>query len=183
MGEIDERFGDLEDRLIKAERIWANLNIVGPGWAGDVDEGFTFNPQNPSTKPSLKVDCLKPTIQVTISGVTICSSLPPGYNITGVNGTFILPNVVGFPCLWAVNAGNSGFGPGVLSVFFQGGSFTVHFWQLGNYATFQATAPYLGLTNFFILCGQSADFTDYAGSFGPGALSGGFGGTATIDLS
>ena len=45
MPEIDERFGSLEDRITKAEKRFSELEISGPGWAGNPDEGFTFNPR------------------------------------------------------------------------------------------------------------------------------------------
>ncbi len=44
MGELDERFGSIEERISKAETRWGGLTISGPGWAGDSAQGFTFNP-------------------------------------------------------------------------------------------------------------------------------------------
>lgn len=45
MGELDERFDAIADRIEKAKSTWGGLTIRGLGWAGDSEQGFIFNPE------------------------------------------------------------------------------------------------------------------------------------------
>lgn len=45
MSELDDRFAELDRRISIAESRWSNLTISGPGWAGDSEHGFIFNPE------------------------------------------------------------------------------------------------------------------------------------------
>ena len=176
MGEIDERFGTLDNRLSKAESLWAGLDISGPGWAGNVDEGFTFNPE---IQPRGRTDSFLYVNQVGLSNA----------NCAFFNGFWIRLDEITAGVSYQVNLNSANFWFISLNAWQSGNTFsgfgctgtpTPHIFSGGSSLTLSGSDTWT-VKSWSVVGGQF--YYDFIGT-GPGAgiantLSN-FGGIATI---
>lgn len=66
------RLGDIEERITRAEARWKNLSIIGPGWAGDSAQGFTFNPREGGGVTTAPIGPCTP-VRIVFGGVNFCT--------------------------------------------------------------------------------------------------------------
>ncbi len=86
---------ELDKRLKTAEGLWDNLTIRGPGWAGDSQQGFIFNPRQGGVVTAGGVTTCFP-ITLVFSGIVMDCGCQLGAISTdvSVNGTFNLTSCV-----------------------------------------------------------------------------------------
>ncbi len=139
------------DRITRIERIFDNLTIRGPGWSGDSEQGFMFNPiPIEEALPQLVIPCDK-IMTVTFHGVTFplgCSlvswssqSFQFIYTVTNFNDIpFVQTNIPFDYCLWSYQVpGNMHVNGGQWDTEGCSGSFTPNQldYDLFTIATFQ----------------------------------------------
>ncbi len=97
------------DRVTRIERIFDNLTIRGPGWSGDSEQGFMFNPIAHEAAP-VQFGCIP--ITLTFSGIIMNCGCQEGTISTdvSVNGAFNLTSCVqitGSGTEWSTIAGGT----------------------------------------------------------------------------
>ncbi len=113
---LNERLQNLDAQLRIAQQRWDNLTVRGPGWAGDSEQGFIFNPRQRGVAPTIAAaTCANTAISISFSGIQFdCGCVAPtndtpseteSINIidaSALNSTFTLANTftVGASCIF-----------------------------------------------------------------------------------